>query len=57
MPIMIEEMQADVRPEHEASQSVSAAPEPDAARAAEAVEATLRELALRHERRQRWLAD
>ncbi|WP_291995000.1 hypothetical protein [Candidatus Accumulibacter sp. ACC003] len=57
MPIMIEEMQADVRPEHEASQSVSAAPAPDAARAAEAVEATLRELALRNERRQRWLAD
>lgn len=57
MPIMIEEMQAEVRPEQEAPQSASAAPTPDAAREAEAVEATLRELALRDERRQRWNAD
>ena len=57
MPIMIEEMQAEVRPEQEASQAASAAPASDAARAAEAVEASLRELALRNERRQRWLAD
>lgn len=57
MPVMIEEMHADVRPENEAAQSAGAAPAPDAARDAEAVEATLRELALRNERRQRWLAD
>ncbi len=57
MPIMIEEMQAEVRPEQEAAQATSAAPAPDAAREAESVEATLRELALRNERRQRWLAD
>jgi hypothetical protein len=57
MPIMIEEMQAEVRPEQEAPQSSSAAPAPDAAREAEAVEATLRELALRDERRQRWNVD
>lgn len=57
MPIMIEEMQAEVRPEREEAQAASAAPGPDAAREAEAVEATLRELALRDERRLRWLAD
>jgi len=57
MPIMIEEMQAEVRPDQEATQSTSAAPAPDGAREAEAVEATLRELALRNERRQRWHAD
>jgi hypothetical protein len=57
MPIMIEEMQAEVRPDQEAAPSTSAAPAPDAAREAEAVEATLRELALRNERRQRWHAD
>ena len=57
MPIRIEEMQAEVRPDHEAAQSTSAAPAPDAAREAAAVEATLRELALRNERRQRWHAD
>ncbi|MCB2069197.1 MAG: hypothetical protein KDF67_05935 [Ottowia sp.] len=57
MPIMIEEMQAEVRPEQEAREAASAAPAPDAARQAEATEAVLRELALREERHLRWLAD
>jgi len=57
MPIMIEEMQAEVRPEQEAAPSESSAPAPDAAREAEVVEAALRELALQNERRQRWHAD
>ncbi|MBX3686846.1 MAG: hypothetical protein KF909_11965 [Rhodocyclaceae bacterium] len=57
MPIMIEEMQAEVRPEREAPEAASAAPAADGAREAEAVEAVLREIALRDERRLRWLAD
>lgn len=57
MPIMIEELQAEVRPDQETPDAAIAAPAPDAARAAAAVEATLRELALRNERRQRWHAD
>ncbi len=57
MPIMIEEMQAEVRPEREEPQAASAAPAADAAREAEALEATLRELMVRDERRQRWQAD
>ncbi|MBE2260967.1 MAG: hypothetical protein H6942_03610 [Candidatus Accumulibacter sp.] len=57
MPIMIEEMQAEVTPERQENPAASAAPAPDARQAAEAVEATLRELALRDERRQRWQAD
>ena len=57
MPIMIEEMQAEVRPEREAPEAASAAPVADGAREAEAVEAVLREIALRDERRLRWLAD
>ena len=57
MPIMIEEMQAEVRPEREALEAARAAPAADGARDAEAVEAVLREIALRDERRLRWLAD
>lgn len=57
MPIMIDELQAEVRPDQETPDAAIAAPAPDAARAAAAVEATLRELALRNERRQRWHAD
>ncbi len=57
MPIMIEEMQAEVRPEREEPQAASSAPAADAAREAEALEATLRELVVREERRQRWQAD
>ncbi len=57
MPIMIEEMQAEVRPEREQREVASAAPAPDAAQQAEALEAVVRELALRDERRLRWLAD
>lgn len=57
MPIMIEEMQAEVRPERDEREAASAAPAPDAAGKAEATEAVLRELALRDERRLRWLAD
>lgn len=57
MPIMIEEMQAEVRPEREQREAASTAPAPDAAQQAEALEALVRELALRDERRLRWLAD
>jgi hypothetical protein len=57
MPIMIEEMQAEVRPEREEAQPASAAPAPDAQQQAEAVEAVLRELVVRDERSRRWLAD
>lgn len=57
MSIMIEELQAEVRPEQEATPVASTAPSSDAGREGEAVEATLREFALRNERRQRWQAD
>lgn len=57
MPIMIEEMQAEVRPEREQREAASAAPASDAAQQAEALESLVRELALRDERRLRWLAD
>ena len=57
MPIMIEEMQAEVRPEREQREAAGAAPAPDAAQQAEALESLVRELALRDERRLRWLAD
>jgi hypothetical protein len=57
MPIMIEEMQAEVRPEREAPEASSAAPAAGGAGETEAIEAVLRELALRDERRLRWLAD
>lgn len=57
MPIMIEEMQAEVRPERQEAPAESAAPAARAARDAEAVEAVLRELTLRDERRRRWQAD
>lgn len=57
MPIMIEEMQAEVRPEREQREVASAAPASDAAQQAEVLESLVRELALRDERRLRWLAD
>ncbi len=57
MPIMIEEMQAEVRPEREEREAASAAPAPDAAQQTQTLEAVLRELMLRDERRLRWLAD
>jgi len=57
MPIMIEEMQAEVRPERQEAPAESAAPAARATRDAEAVEAVLRELTLRDERRRRWQAD
>ncbi len=57
MPIMIEEMQAEVRPEREQREAAGAAPASDAAQQAEALESLVRELALRDERRLRWLAD
>ncbi|MBV2264873.1 MAG: hypothetical protein KUL79_15165 [Thauera sp.] len=59
MPIMIEEMQAEVRPEHdESAQETPAAttlPTPDVLAT---ISAQLRrELRVRDERRQRWQAD
>ena len=57
MPIMIEEMQAEIRPEREAPEAANTAPAADSAREAEAIEAVLRELALRDERHLRWKAD
>lgn len=56
MPITIEEMQAEVRPEAERNAEAPAPPRPDATRAA-VLEQLLRELRLREERRLRWQAD
>jgi hypothetical protein len=57
MPIRIEEMQAEVRPERQEVPADSGAPTADAARERAVLPGVLRELALRDERRQRWLAD
>ena len=50
-------MQAGSEARARSAEAASAAPAADGAREAEAVEAVLREIALRDERRLRWLAD
>ncbi|QKS29871.1 MAG: hypothetical protein FAZ92_00889 [Accumulibacter sp.] len=57
MPIRIDEMQAEVQPERQEAPADSGAPTADAARERAVLPGVLRELALRDERRQRWLAD
>lgn len=56
MPITIEDMQAEVRPEADRATEAPAQPRPEATREA-ALEQLLRELRLREERRLRWQAD
>ncbi len=57
MPIRIEEMQAEVSSERPEAPADSGAPAAAAAREHELLPGLLRELALRDERRRRWLAD
>jgi hypothetical protein len=57
MPIRIEEMQAEIRPERQEAPADSGVPVAGAAREAEVLPGVLRELALRDERRRRWQAD
>jgi hypothetical protein len=57
MPIRIEEMQAEVSPERQEVPADSGAPAAEAAGERELLPRVLRELALRDERRRRWLAD
>jgi hypothetical protein len=57
MPIRIEEMQAEVSPERQEALAEGGAPTADAGRERELLPGLLRELALRDERRRRWLAD
>ena len=57
MPIRIEEMQAEIRPERQETPADSGVPVAGAAREAEVLPGVLRELALRDERRRRWQAD
>ena len=57
MPIMIEDMQAEVLPERAAPEEASASIEADTPRDTRLLERMLRERRVRDERRLRWWAD